>query len=212
MNQQRMVASTKKITVKATIQRLWDSEALDYYRESLSTNEEFMARHREEEATGKEMWVDCHDEMISWTSDSLIRIGRQPYAVGPIEDRYRLRCICVGCPMDQAYCQRNHQVRIADYTYEHLRRKVKAAQLTDGDIIRFKVPFTLSDGSECDMFRMEHLTHGVRRKGQTQRQTSTVFYAVSTGTLCRITNFQLLDWEIVPLAEAQLHGKQSTQQ
>ena len=204
--QQSATHPAKKITVKATIQRLWESDALASYRERCSADEAFMRRIRRQQANAEAIWVDCHDETIAWINDGIIQIGGQQYTVGPLDDTYHLRCICAGCPMDAAYCQVNHQLRIADFTYNHLCRKAKAALLPDGAVIRFSSPFDFGVAGKHDTFRKGHYAHGICKGGVTRKQTSTVFYTPDGQGPYRITNWQELAWEIVSLPEQQADG------
>lgn len=190
----------KQITTRATIQRLWDSDALASYREQCSTDEAFMRRIRRQEANAEAIWVDCHDVHIVWVNDEIIQVGRQQYAVGPLDDSYHLRCICFGCEMDTAYCQVNHVIRVADFTYADLRQHARASLLPDGAIIRFAAPFSFPEGT-YDTFCKGHYTYGTRRGGLTRRKTSTVFYAVETNVPYHIINWQQLAWEIISLPD-----------
>lgn len=192
----------KRITVTATIQRLWESDALASYRERCSADEAFMRRIRRQQANAEAIWVDCHDETITWVSDEIIQVGGQQYAVGPLDDTYHLRCLCAGCQMDLAYCQVHHVLRIADFTYAALCKHARATLLPDRAIIRFATPFTFPAGT-YDTFRKGHYTYGTRRNGLTRKKTSTVFYAVETNVPYHIINWQDLAWEIVSLPEQQ---------
>lgn len=193
---------SKKITVKATIQRLWESNALASYRERCSTDEAFMRSIRSRQANAEAIWVDCHDETIAWIDDGVIQVGGQRYAVGPLDDSYHLRCLCAGCQMDMAYCQIHHVIRIADFTYADLRKHARATLLPDGAVIRFATPFTFPEGT-YDTFRKGRYTYGARRNGLTRKKTSSVFYVVETNVPYHIINWQDLAWEIVSLPEQQ---------
>jgi hypothetical protein len=200
---QPATTKTRKITIIATVQRHWECEELADYRQRMSADEQFMQQHRAQLAGGEELWVDCHRVTVAWVSEGCIQIGRVCYAVGLLDDAYHYRCTCVGCPMDMAYCQRNHQLRIANFTYDQLRRKAKVALLPDGAIIRFSSPFDLGAAGKHDTFRKGHYTHGVRQGGLTRKQTSTVFYTIDTQTPYRVVNWQDLEWEVVSLPEEQ---------
>jgi hypothetical protein len=205
MSQSAAHATPKKITTKATVQRLWDCDALASYRERCSTDEAFMRRISRQVANGEAIWVDCHDETITWVEEGIIQIGRQQYAVGSLDDSYHLRCLCFGCKMDTAYCQENHVIRVADFTYAHLHQRARAILLPDGAVIRFATPFTFGHGT-YDTFRKGYYTYGARRDGLTRKTTSTVFYAVETNVPYHIINWQRLEWEIVSLpTEAEQH-------
>lgn len=203
--------TTKKITIRATVQRHWESEELAAYRERVSTDEQYMQQHRAQLASGEELWVDCHNVPVAWIEDGCIQVGRERYAVGPLDDTYHLRCTCVGCPMDMAYCRVNHRLRIADFTYNHLRRKAQAALLPDGAVIRFSSPFDFGSVGKHDTFRKAHYAHGIRKGGVTRKQASTVFYTPDGHGPYRIINWQELDWEIVSLPESLADEEQPPQ-
>ncbi len=191
----------KKITIKVTIQRLWECEALADYREQCSTDHEHMQRLTQKKAQGEPIWVDCHDVTVAWVREGLIQIGRQQYAVGPLDDGYHLRCICVGCPMDMAYCQVNHTIRLSDHFYASLRQKAKVALLPDGAVIRFASPFDLGPAGKHDTFRKGPYTYGEKRGGRTVKKTSTTFFTLDTNQAVHIVNWHLHDWEVVSLPE-----------
>jgi hypothetical protein len=196
-------ATPKKITIQATVQRRWESEDLAAYRERMAADEQCMQQHRRQLAGGEELWVDCHNVTVAWVADGCVQIGRVCYAIGPLEDSYHYRCTCVGCPMDMAYCRVNHQLRIANFIYDHLRRKAQAALLPDGAVIRFSSPFDFGVAGKHDTFRKGQYAHGVRKGGVTRKQTSTVFYTPGGRGPYRIVNWQRLDWEVVSLPEEQ---------
>jgi hypothetical protein len=188
----------KRFKAKVTIQRLWGCDALKTLRERLLADEEYMRRHRAREAKNEAIWVDCHDVSVTWVEDGIIQLGGQAYAVGPLDDHYHYKCICVGCPREEAYCQLNHVIRIADFTYADLRQRARAALLPDGAIIRFPKPFTFAEGS-YDTFRKGSYIYRTRKGDMTRKTTSTVFYALETNIPYRIVNWQRLEWEIVSL-------------
>jgi len=192
---------SKKITTKATIQRLWDCEALTTYREECSADPEYMQRLRHKQAQGEPIWVDCHDVTVSWVQEGMIQIGRQQYAVGPLDDSYHLRCTCVGCPMDMSYCQVNHQIRISDHSYKSLRKKAQVAFLPDGAVIRFTCTFDLGAAGKHNTFRKGVYAYGARQGGRTVKRTSTTFFTLEENLPFHIVNWQLLEWEIVTLPE-----------
>jgi hypothetical protein len=97
------------VSIKTTIQLLWDSAALASHREMVASDEDYMARHRQRVANGETIWVDCHDRRITLLPDGGLRIGKHLYHVSEkVEDNGYLRCTCAGCHLDMGYCQVNH--------------------------------------------------------------------------------------------------------
>jgi hypothetical protein len=202
MEQPATSTPVKKFAAQVTIQRLWDCDALSHHRELCLTDEEYMSRHRLQVAKSEVIWVDCHDVPVTWVEEGLIQLGRQAYAVGPLDDKYHLKCVCVGCQREETYCQVNHVIRIADFTYADLRQRARAALLPDGAVIRFATPFSFPEGS-YDSFRKGRYTYGTRKGGASRKTTSTVFYALETNVPYHIVHWQRLQWEIVNLPSEQ---------
>lgn len=200
MSQSTPQILSKRITIKATIQRLWDCEVLAHYREQYATDEEYMQRLATRRANGEPVWVDCHDVVVTWVGDGLIQIGREQYAVGPPDDGYHLRCMCVGCRMDMSYCQLNHQLRISDFYYKDLWKKARAALLPDGAVIRFSHAFDLGvTVGKHDTFRKGPYTYAERQGGRSVKKTGTFFFTLDTHLPFHIVHWQRLEWEIVSL-------------